>query len=237
MITKQQYSDLESLGISSDTEEGAKKEILEKLKDFGVDGLDDDPLQDLIDILTAFLEIDKPIEKKTIKIIDDFKKEDLKKLETEKENKSIVLFDGRRDDHKEKVESFLSYIVDPEICYIVKQSCIPFFLKGSVSGRSLFIIENLRFRNGKLDFSVIYTGMNLMKDGKANYEFLQDNLEDDYSEKIKYVGEYKYLALKKMTKDDLKYLLNDKVITFIKENVKKLEKKLNQNRKRIEDSM
>lgn len=57
-LTDDQIERLEVLGIESSTEKEARAELLEKLKEFEVEDVDDDPIEDLISIMEAFAEMD-----------------------------------------------------------------------------------------------------------------------------------------------------------------------------------
>jgi hypothetical protein len=55
VLTKEQIGRLEVLDIKTSDETVARKQLVKKLKDFDVDGVDNDPIEDLIDILEAFV--------------------------------------------------------------------------------------------------------------------------------------------------------------------------------------
>lgn len=64
ILTDDQIERLEALGIESTTEKEARAELLEKLKEFEVEEVENDPIEDLISILEAFAEIDTDYDKK-----------------------------------------------------------------------------------------------------------------------------------------------------------------------------
>ncbi len=66
-LTKDQLGILESLGFEGNTDELVRPQIIEKLKEYDVSEVDDDPIEDLIGIVQAFMEIEEPENKKKSK--------------------------------------------------------------------------------------------------------------------------------------------------------------------------
>lgn len=80
-LTEDQLEKLESLGIKEIDEKEVRKQLLKKLKEFEITQVDEDPIEDLISILEAFIAIEEERPAKKVKKVSKAEEESIEEDE------------------------------------------------------------------------------------------------------------------------------------------------------------
>lgn len=88
-LTKEQIETLSKLGVKGKTDEEVRPEILKRLKKEDIEEVDNDPIEDLINILSAFAVVEPPKGKKVVVEVEDEDETEEESAEDEEEAEEI----------------------------------------------------------------------------------------------------------------------------------------------------
>jgi len=244
---------LNELGIEGLTDADVRPELIARLKEVDVDEMDNDPIEDLIAILQAFAEIEKPIIK-TIVEIDSPTQTIVSKNSIKKDNSTKVLKSKKvnkivkntrtfldligNEEHKKLVfDQFVNRYIDRGYDITVGNRIISFRTSNGVSDRCVLTFDDLRIdKNGRITTWLGFNAFRLVKSEGKNIETLSNLLPEDYVDSLN-VYTSGLLYIKDIDANDVKKILSKELLNYMDGIMGKLDKKLTANRKRMEDSI
>ena len=239
-LTEGQVERLQTLGINNFSDEKKlRKELAKRLNEKGIPDMENDPIEEMIDILSAFEDVDSPSEKplsksnekkpkvKNQEQVDDKKIESTKEEpETSKKQRGdspIVVkskgeeqyYDGRVEEHVEIVKKSLSKFFDKKYKLVFNQIGVKIIPIDSNVKNRIGIFKNIVILNNKVvKFQFFVTGFRLF--GLKTEEDIQDKLDeilDVFEEKI-HVGSKGKVSFKGLLITELEDVLKS---AFFKE--------------------
>lgn len=237
---------LKSLNIDATTESDARKILLEGLKKFDVDEVDEDPIEDLINIYEAFVEIEGGSEKESNEPEDDeseeseeeeseeeeapapIKKEKASKTPKKKSSsrsRKSERFDGSNKNHIKIVKEAFQFVEGFDLKMEFKKTYVKFVLNNSVSGRRVIQCEKISLEDGKIkSLFIVFFSLNLVDGDKI--EILEEMVAEDLYETMSVVQHCDAVQIKVIGDTGFKKILNKKNVKVLTEAIQTLDKRM-----------
>lgn len=232
---------LKSLNIDATTESDARKILLEGLKKFDVDEVDEDPIEDLINIYEAFVEIEGGPEKESNEPEDDeseeseeeeapapIKKEKASKTPKKKSSsrsRKSERFDGSNKNHIKIVKEAFQFVEEFDLKMEFKKTYVKFVLNNSVSSRRVIQCEKISLEDGKIkSLFIVFFSLNLVDGDKI--EILEEMVAEDLYETMSVVQHCDAVQIKVIGDKGFKKILNKKNVKVLTGAVQTLDKRM-----------
>jgi len=262
-LNEEQIAVLKTHGISGNTEEGVRKAVIEKLAANDVTEVDEDPIADLIEMLSAFevlegvgkeaSESDEELEELADEVEEMPKKEKAStKLKGETVTKTAPVkkvkepaaakaketkFDADSEEYQALIAKFKKAIPEKDYQYDFISAGFTIRKKGANStNRSIFTFFNARLIDGKFVGIGAFAGYRLYSDGVERFKA---KIKDDEELLEKFVVEGNTMPRLKFVDANvcLDLLIEGGCLEEMTTKMVKLEDKLTKNREKLEEQV
>lgn len=165
------------------------------------------------------------------------KKEEKKAAKEKQIRGNTNQYDGENEDHVKRLKVALKDVLKlKSFTLTYSKARVTGRVEGSVSGRTLFSIEQIRFKGDKINLSIVYTGMNLFKSNQDVADYTKTFLGEAEQDMI-VCENNAYPRVRSIPATDLTKFMTQKIIDTIVERINKLDGTLNNNRKKMQQKI
>jgi len=209
------------------------------LKKFDVDEVDEDPIEDLINIYEAFVEIEGGPEKESNEPEESeeseeeeapapIKKEKASKTPKKKSSsrsRKSERFDGSNKNHIKIVKEAFQFVEGFDLKMEFKKTYVKFVLNNSVSNRRVIQCEKISLEDGKIkSLFIVFFSLNLVDGDKI--EILEEMVAEDLYETMSVVQHCDAVQIKVIGDTGFKKILNKKNVKVLTEAIQTLDKRM-----------